>query len=139
MPRSTKKTKLNKKDKELKKIDRKLKKCDSIKLKPERDLLFSMLADTRTLCYDPEKLDYTNYGNHLRYDTKGKPVRPYNTFEEGLTWYRQQPAMRGLPDWCIEKIVYDNLRRDLGEKFEETVTKANPYVCLLYTSDAADE
>jgi len=72
--------------------------------------------------------DYNFYGNHLGFDKNGTPIRPYNTYEEGLMWYRStQPQ---LDDWMISQIVYENLRRTQHPDLENMVVKTNEFAGL---------
>ena len=72
--------------------------------------------------------DYNNYGNHLGFDKNGTPIRPYNTYEEGLMWYRATEPR--LDDWVISQIVYDNLRRTQHPDLENIVVKTNEFAGL---------
>jgi hypothetical protein len=72
--------------------------------------------------------DYNFYGNHLGFDKSGTPIRPYNTYEEGLMWYRStQPQ---LDDWMISQIVYDNIKRTQHPHIETAVVRNNEFAGL---------
>lgn len=72
--------------------------------------------------------DYNNYGNHLGFDKNGTPLRPYNTYEEGLMWYRAtQPQ---LDDWVISQMVYENIKRTQHPSIESVVVKCNEFAGL---------
>lgn len=72
--------------------------------------------------------DYNNYGNHKGFDRNGTAIRPYNTYEEGLMWYRAtQPQ---LEDWMISQIVYENIKRTQHPDIENAVVKNNEFAGL---------
>ena len=72
--------------------------------------------------------DYNFYGNHMGFDKSGTPVRPYNTYDEGLMWYRAtQPQ---LDDWLISQIVYENIKRTQHPDIENAVVKNNEFAGL---------
>jgi hypothetical protein len=73
-------------------------------------------------------VDYNNYGNHQSFDIRGQALRPYNTYEDGLMWYRStQPQ---LDDWVISQIAYENLKRTEHPDLERAVVKSNEYAGL---------
>lgn len=86
----------------------------------------SLTEDAKTC--EGRPCDYNNYGNHMGFDSQGNAVRPYNTYEEGLCWYRAtQPQ---LDDWVISQIVYENLKRTEHPDLERAVVKSNEYAGL---------
>ena len=53
--------------------------------------------------------------------------------EKGITWEQGEVYLRDQPIWRF------NLQPEPGHKFPAFVNLQQYYVCLLYTSDAADE
>jgi len=72
--------------------------------------------------------DYNDYGDHMGFDRAGTPVRPYNTYEEGLMWYRGVAPQ--LDDWLISSIVYENLKRTQHPDIEKAIVKSNEFAGL---------
>jgi len=83
---------------------------------------------TEGMVSDGRPCDYNNYGNHLSFDKKGSAIRPYNTYEDGLRWYRATEPR--LDDWIISQIVYENLKRTQHPDIENAVIKSNEYAGL---------
>jgi len=86
----------------------------------------SLTEDAKTC--EGRPVDYNNYGNHKGFDSRGNALRPYNTYEEGLCWYRATSPQ--LDDWVISQIVYENLKRTEHPDLEKAVVKSNEYAGL---------